>query len=145
LSTTSEWDPPFPYRLHGALHAAAWLGDRDRVLETVSKLAADPGRGRRVKGLRLFAEAAERALDGDMASAIELFEAATDLWQESATRLELTLLQATFARLVGLDRPEARAAADSALEWITTSGFGNFLVLFAEVLPPQEQQAAASG
>jgi len=144
LSTTSEWDPPYPSRLYGAVYAAAWLGDRERVAETVSKLTAHPGRGRRMRGLRLFADAAERSLAGDTDAAIELFGNAIDLWSQTAPRLELTLLQATFAKLVGREHPEARVASESAHAWIMTKGFTGLLPALAAGLPPERGLQAAS-
>ena len=144
LSTTSEW--PLSYQgLRGAVHAAAWLGDRERVADAVSKLTANPDRGRRIKGLRLFADAAERSLAGDTDEAIELFGDAIDLWSETAPRLELTLLQATFAKLVGREHPEARAASESAHEWIMAKGLTGLLPALGAGLPPERDLQAASG
>jgi class 3 adenylate cyclase/tetratricopeptide (TPR) repeat protein len=141
-SLTSDFDPPFPYRLHGALHAAAWLRDADRVTATREELAARPSRGRRVKGLRLFAEAAERALADDIDAAGPLFDQAITLWQESATGLEAVLLQATCAKLIGQDHPVGRSAAAAADEWISTNGYGLFVDLLAQGLPAARPEAA---
>lgn len=141
-ASTSDWDPPFPYRLHGALHAAAWLGDLVRVEKAAADLAEFPSRGRRTKGLRLFAGGAHAALSGDVDRAVTLFEDAIELWSEAATSLELTLLQATFARLVGRDHPAARAAAASARRWLSDHGFVLVEELLAEALPPASAEAA---
>ncbi|NNF10213.1 MAG: AAA family ATPase [Acidimicrobiia bacterium] len=143
-SLVAEFDPPFPYRLHATIHSAAWLGDPDKVAEGIRRLAENPGRGRRIKGLRVMADAAFASLTGDTPEAVRLFEQAIDLWQEAATQLELTMLQATFAKMVGLDVPEARVAAEAAREWITTNGWVLLEGLLADGLPANETEAATA-
>lgn len=141
----SDWDPLFPFRIHGALHAAAWLGDAQALAGVAAQLREHRGRGRRVKGLRLFAEAAQASLAGEGEDAARLFGDATALWEQTATGLELAVLQATFAKMVGQEHPAALAAATSAYQWVSESGSALLLDLLREGFPARPAAEVASG
>lgn len=141
----SDWDPLFPFRIHAATHAAAWLGDPDALAGVARQLREHRGRGRRIKGLRLFADAAQAALAGERDEAARLFGDAIALWEQTATGLELALLQATFAKMVGQEHPEAAAAAASAYQWFSDSGSALLLDVLREGFPAQPSAGAASG
>jgi class 3 adenylate cyclase/tetratricopeptide (TPR) repeat protein len=141
----TEWDPPFPFRLHGAIHAAAALENSKELERARTELDGLSGRGRRIKGLRLQGEAAAASLAGDQAEAARLFSAAVELWEQAATPLELTLLRATFARMVGQDEPAAAQAAQAAYDWVVESKSVRLLELLADGLPAAPTAEAASG
>jgi len=141
----SDWDPPFPFRIHGAIHAAAWLGDAGRLDRVVAELREQRGRGRRIKGLRLFADAARASLADRPEEAARLFSDAIELWEQAATRLELTLLQASFAKMVGQDHVGAEGAAQVAYRWFSSSNCSWLLELLADGLTSAPTIQAASG
>jgi hypothetical protein len=145
VAAQSDWDPLFPFRIHAAVHAAAWLGDSEALAGVAAQLRDHRGRGRRIKGLRLFAEAAQASLAGDGEDAARLFEDAIALWEPTATGLELVLLQATFAKMVGQEHPAALAAATSAYQWVVESGSALLLDLLEEGLPAMPATGVASG
>lgn len=66
-------------------------------------------------------------------------------WEQAGTQLDVTLLRATFAKLVGQDHPAARLAAEDAHEWIMSSGAVLLLDLLADGLPSTRVADAASG
>ncbi len=138
-----DWNEPFPFRIHGAVHAAAWAGDPDGVKRAAEQLEEVPSRGRRVKGLRIMADAVDTALAGETRQAADRFGEAIELWTAAASGLELTLLQATFAKLVGQDHPAARAAAEAAYQWVTSSGADLLVELLADGLPTAGTMAAS--
>ena len=141
----TEWDPPFPFRLYGAIHAAAWLGNLAELERARNELDGLAGRGRRIKGLRLQGEAVAASMRGEPDVASRLFEEAIDLWAQAGTALELTLLQATFAKVVGQDDPAAARAAEAAYNWVVKSKSVGLLDLLAEGLPAASAPEAASG
>ncbi|MGI9648308.1 MAG: hypothetical protein ACR2OI_07290, partial [Acidimicrobiia bacterium] len=144
-AATTEWDPPFPFRLHGAIHAAAALENSMELERARSELDGQSGRGRRIKGLRLQSEAAAASLAGDQSEATRLFSAAEELWEQAATPLELTLLRATFARMVGQADPAAAQASEAAYRWLADSKSVCLLELLADGLPEASNPQAASG
>lgn len=126
-----------PAGLWLAAAAAAWLGDSERV-ERVAAIEGSP-----IPGFGRYVAAIKTALDGDKESAAVEFSGLLDYWRPRLLPDFYTDVQTVFARVVGLDHPEAAAAAAEAYQWCVDTGTNSLLQAWAEVFPGAEEQLAA--
>lgn len=136
----------FPYveapavPIHAFL-AAAWIGDQAVITQAIADMTAG-NPGRYVDAVATLLRASLLALGGDRETAATGFRSAIDALSRVGTGIETALARVVFARRVGLDHPEAAAAAAAARAWLEQVGADQVIRVFAEVLPVEAGIAA---
>ncbi len=121
-----------------ALDAAARLGDPEKVARVQEALDAKMPRGRLRDALTLVGSGVSAALGGDRDRAADTFRSGLDLLEQIALPVQLVQTQALVAHLVGLDHPDAFAAATRAKGWLREVGALGLERVLADALPPDE-------
>ncbi len=107
----SRRDPsPHIEPLRPALAAALWMGGAQELEQVHKTVEEQARRGRVIEALARTAQAGMDALSGREAS----FREAAGRWRELELPVELALTQGGFARLLGPEHPEGRAAGEEA-------------------------------
>lgn len=132
----------FGDHLYLAAQAALWLGDTARVDALTEVLNGLPFRGRMIRGFNLLLSAGRTALNNQPDAAVTGFRELIELWEQVAKPINLAEVRALFAALVGQDHPEARAAAEAAYQFVSSSGASQLLELWAPGLPRPAAVAA---
>jgi tetratricopeptide (TPR) repeat protein len=122
--------------------AAAWLGDLDRLQIPERHLTESHNL---LPGLADYVAAIRLALEGRTAEATARFVETLDLWSSRLLPDDLAMARVTFARLMGLDDPAARQAAEAAAAWLDETGSHGLRAAWAEALPASSDEATAAG
>jgi hypothetical protein len=121
--------------------AAMWIGDEATMSQAAGDMAAG-NPGRYVDAVATLLRASLLALGGDRETAATGFRTAIETLSRVGLAMENAIAQAVFARRVGLDHPEAAAAAASARAWLEQVGAHRVLEVFAEALPGEARVAS---
>jgi class 3 adenylate cyclase/tetratricopeptide (TPR) repeat protein len=128
--------------LASAVHSCVALQDADRLRLIVDKLAETHSAGTAVLAVRMYADAALAALDGDPSA--HRFVEALNIAHKSSSPLARAAMQAGFSALIP-DDPDARRAGEEALAFVERSGAEQLQRLWAAGLPGGEQITEAAG
>ncbi len=121
--------------------AAMWTGDEAAMSRAAGEVAAG-NPGRYVDAVATLLRASLLALGGDRDTAATGFRTAIETLSRVGMAMETAIARAVFARRVGLDHPEAAAAAASARTWLEQVGAHRVLEVFAEALPGDARVAS---
>ncbi len=121
--------------------AAMWTGDEAVMSRAAGDMAAG-NPGRYVDAVATLLRASLLALGGDRDTAATGFRTAIETLSRVGMAMETAIARAVFARRVGLDHPEAAAAAASARTWLEHVGAHRVLEVFAEALPGDARVAS---
>ncbi len=128
----------YPLHLQVAVEAAAALRDSMRASRVAEDLGSVTGPGAFLEGLRLYAAAGVLALGGNTEEGAVAFTDALRRWESVARPVDVNTMRVNFARLVGLEHPQAAAAARAAQRWVDETGSYGLARLWADGLPPHE-------
>jgi class 3 adenylate cyclase/tetratricopeptide (TPR) repeat protein len=123
--------------------AAGWARRPEWIEAVAGRLADVPPLGRVVTGLRHLVAAIGAALHDRTEEAVTEFRAGLQIWSRVAAGSNLAGAQAIFAHLVGIDHPEAAAAAAQARAWIADCGASRFFEVWAGGLPAADENLRA--
>jgi class 3 adenylate cyclase/tetratricopeptide (TPR) repeat protein len=125
--------------------AAACARRPDWIGAMVERLRGSSAKGRAATGLRHLVAGIAAALGGAQEDAVRKFRDGLQIWRRVAAEMNLARAQAIFGALVGLDHPEAAAAAAEARRWITECGAHRLLDLWSAGLPPADEANRQAG
>jgi class 3 adenylate cyclase/tetratricopeptide (TPR) repeat protein len=134
---------PYPVGIEAGLFAAITLKDEAAVRGLALKLAHHARSASAVDALRQSADAAVRALAGDVERAASVFGSAIALAQRVSSGLATSAIEAAFWGLVGDADPAAREAGLRAAAWIEGTGCHG-LRAFWPPLPDADAHASAA-
>jgi tetratricopeptide (TPR) repeat protein len=125
----------YPNAFDQAVAAAAWIGDAAMLERVEDVVAAEFSHGRACTGLRLFVGALRSALSGEDDIASVLYTQASEIGRQVIAPLQLAILQAAFARVLGLDHPVGLEAGSDAGRFFDETGSRRYSELLADALP----------
>jgi class 3 adenylate cyclase len=123
--------------------ASMWSRDPLHLQRALTYVEGLPMQGRFTGAVRGLLVATLEAVEGRTDAAVSGFTAAIDTLDAVGTGMDRVQARALFAATVGLDRPEAAAAARDALEWIRSVGAHQLERAWAAGLPREAGVAAA--
>jgi tetratricopeptide (TPR) repeat protein len=124
-----------------AFLAAIWAGDEAVMSRGVSDMSTG-NPGRYADAVATLLRAALLAIGGDRETAATGFRTAIETLSRVGLAMETAIARAVFAKRIGLDHPEAAAAASMARALFEQVGADQVLKVFAAALPGEVMVAA---
>jgi len=127
-----------------ASRAALWSGDLRNAQNALAKIEATGSRGTWIACYCDTLAAGVAALERRKEEATMAYVRAIEVWRGLDTPFDLAMCELDFAMLVGVDNPEANAAAQEAREVFTELGAKPFLERLENVMhSPSEFEATS--
>jgi len=124
-----------PYVLPRAVHMALLAGDVEAAREALDRVEKLSIHGRAIETDKVAFKAAFAAIEGRTQEAVNGYRAAIAGWRDLGLLWDEALTELEFATLVGIDEPEASAAAADAVAILERLGAVRVLKLFDRVQP----------
>ncbi len=138
-----------PYVLPRAVHMALLAGDVEAARDGLGRLELTSAHGRAIDIDKTALRAGFAAIEGRTQEAIAGYRAAVAGWQDLGLLWDEALTELAFATLVGVDEPEAKAAAADCRAILERLGATPILALLDRVDPaggrPPETTGALTG
>ncbi len=123
--------------VYEAAQVAAWTRSVERIERVAARADEVPFTGRLADGTRLFIRATQAALEGDLGAAADHFDELLELFTTIAVDVDVNMVRATYAMLVGEDHPGAVRAGQLAYEWMVETESNGLMKLWADGLPAE--------
>jgi tetratricopeptide (TPR) repeat protein len=124
-----------PFVLPRAVHMALLAGDVEAARDALDRLEALSSHGRAIETDKIAFRAAFAALEGRTQEAVSGYRAAIDGWRDLGLLWDEALTELEFATLVGMEEPEARAAAADGRAILERLGAARILEHFDRLQP----------
>ena len=121
--------------------AAMWVGDQGVMSQAAGDMAAG-NPGRYVDAVATLLRASFLAIGGDRETAATGYRTAIEALSRVGMAMETAIARAVFAKRIGLDHPEAAAAASMARAFLEQVGAHQVLQVLADGLPAEARVAA---
>ncbi len=124
-AAASAFDAPWIFPM--AIRAMLALRDARAARQMLDEFLATLVHGPAIDAMRRTAEAGLDALEGRRPESIAAYRDAQQRWRDAGVMFDLALCELDMVRLLGMDDPEVRAAAEECREILTSLGAKPYL------------------